>query len=167
MEDTGVLWPSHSVVVSLGQDLLATILLLMTVSSVGFHSGILRGNIWIANESARSLTLLDARINRVIATPDAQFVHVSLKGENPGAKIEGRSVAGNTQCFQMERYPAKMCYERQYYSQNRRYFSVFFPVLGNCAIRMVSTSRREMLGSRDLMDFKVLGGWHRGCEFSR
>lgn len=151
MEDAGVLWPSHTVVVSLGQDLIATILLLMTVSSVGFHSGTQRGNIWVAEEGPGCLTVLDARID----------------GENPGAKIIGGSVTGNTLCFQGEQFPAGLRYDIQDYSQNSRYCGVLFPVLRNCSIRSGFMNRHNMHGSRDSMDFRVFGGWHRGCGFLR
>ncbi len=68
MEDNGTLWPSSSIVVSLGQDLLATILLLMTVTSIGFHSSESRGSIKVTEKGANTPIVLDARSNRVNPT---------------------------------------------------------------------------------------------------
>ncbi len=68
MKDSGVLWPSRSVLVCLGQDLLATVLILMAVSSVGLQPGSPGGSVWVADEGANSLTVLDAKTNRVITT---------------------------------------------------------------------------------------------------
>ncbi len=68
MEENGILWPSKSIVVSLGQDLLATILLLMTVASIGVHSSTWRGSIRVAEEGTNYPIVLDAKAIRVNPT---------------------------------------------------------------------------------------------------
>ncbi len=74
MEDDGILWPSKSIVVSLGQDLLATILLLMTVASIGFHSSTWRGSTQVTEKGANCPIVLDAKsisVNPTLRTTSA------------------------------------------------------------------------------------------------
>lgn len=68
VEDSGILWPSPSVVVSLGQDFLATILLLMAVTSIALHSGTMRGSIRVADEGFTRVIVQDGKTNLVSPT---------------------------------------------------------------------------------------------------